>query len=265
MRVIRQFVVDAFTDQVFSGNPAAVCILDHDLPDDVMQRIAEENRFSETAFVRQQDDNLCLRWFTPGGEIDLCGHATLASAFVVLGWYTMARSTVTFSTRSGNITVERAGKLFAMDFPIVPLRRVEVTRAISDAAGAVPVEAWLGRDLMCVFETEKEVRQLAPDQEALCRVDGLLFHATARGSEADCVSRSFAPKLKVEEDPVCGSGHCHIAPYWARRLGKRDLIACQVSRRGGTLHCRMAGDRIILAGAAALYSIGDLYVPECGD
>lgn len=260
MNTVKQFVVDAFAGKTFEGNPAAVCVLDSPLPDDLMQHIAEENRFSETAFVIREDEAWNLRWFTPGGEIDLCGHATLATAFVLLNYYTPGQNSVVFLTKSGKISVRRTEKLYAMDFPVFELRQVEVTPSMSKAAGAVPVEAWMGRDLICIFDDEKTVRELTPDQNALRQLEGLLFHATARGSVTDCVSRTFAPKLNVEEDPVCGSGHCHIAPYWAAKLGKNELTAYQASQRGGTLHCHIKGNIITLSGTASLYSIGELYI-----
>ena len=257
---MKQYVVDAFTDKVFGGNPAAICPLDRWLPDEVMQNITMENNLSETAFFAPEGELHRLRWFTPGGEIDLCGHATLASAFVLMNFVDKGRNNVTFSTLSGNLTVERRGELYEMNFPAYALEPVAVTPLMTEATGAVPKEAYKGRDLLCVFDDEEAVRRMNPDMEKVKQLDGLLLHATARGRDADCVSRSFAPKLGVPEDPVCGSGHCHIVPYWSKTLRKEALVAYQASKRGGTLYCRMDGDRVLLGGKAALYSIAEIQI-----
>ncbi len=262
---MRQYVVDAFTDTVFHGNQAAVCVLDAWLPEELMMDITRENNFSETAFTVREGEAYRLRWFTPGGEIDLCGHATLAAAFVVLNFYEKSASRVTFTTLSGELTVDRRGELYEMELPAYELRPAEVTDAMADALGARPVEAWASRDLLCVLDDEETVRNLTPDQEKLKNLDGLLVHVTARGRDADCVSRSFAPKLAIAEDPVCGSGHCHIVPYWATRLGKDRLTAYQASPRGGTLYCRRDGQRLLIAGKAALYSVCELCVGPHGE
>lgn len=261
------YVVDAFTDQVFKGNPAAVCVLDQWIPDSLMQSIAQENNLSETAFTVRNGDIYELRWFTPGGEIDLCGHATLAAAYVLMRFVipdstAPDRSTVSFQTKSGLLTVTKKQDLYEMDMPAYPLKSVPVTAEMEEAIGFRPVEAWLGRDLVCVLEQEDQVRQAAPDEEKLKKLDGLLLQLTAKGSAYDCVTRSFAPKLHVSEDPVCGSGHCHVIPLWAGRLGKHDLCAFQASRRSGILYCHMEKDRVLIAGKAALYSVAELYLPQ---
>ena len=198
--------------------------------------------------------------FMPGGEIDLCGHATLATAFVILSFYEQGADAVRFITRSGELTVTKRGELLEMDFPAYELKSTEVTEEMSIALGAKPKEAWLGRDLLCVFEGEETVRSMIPDMEKLLSIPGLLVHVTAKGSDTDCVSRSFGPKLAIPEDPVCGSGHCHIVPYWADTLGKEELVAYQASRRGGTLYCRRNGDRISLSGRAVLFSEAELHI-----
>jgi PhzF_family: phenazine biosynthesis protein PhzF family len=257
---MKQYVVDAFTDEVFSGNPAAVCITKEWLSDDLMMNITRENNLSETAFAVKERDRYKLRWFTPGGEIDLCGHATLAAAFVIMNYYDTHLEEVSFDTLSGVLTVKKKQDLYEMDFPAYELKPKEVTSAMEDAIGARPVEAYMGRDLLCIFESEDVVRGLLPDMEKLKTLDGLLLQVTAKGREYDCVSRSFAPKLNVPEDPVCGSGHCHIVPYWAKKEGKDDIIACQASRRGGILYCGIEADRVKLAGKAALYSEAELFV-----
>ena len=257
---MKQYVVDAFTDQVFHGNQAAVCVLDHWLSEELMMNITRENNCSETAFTVKEGEKWHLRWFTPGGEIDLCGHATLATAFVLLNYYEKDAQLVVFTTLSGDLIVTRKGELYEMEFPAYDLKKVDVTVAMEDALGASVKEAYLARDLLCVLDDEQVVRDLKPDLEKIKKIDGLLVHVTARGRDADCVSRSFAPKLSVAEDPVCGSGHCHIIPYWADLLGKDELVAYQASRRGGTLYCRREGKKIFMAGKAALYSIDELFV-----
>lgn len=258
---MRQYIVDAFTDKVFGGNPAAVCIMDEWISDELMLKIAKENNLSETAYAVKEEDVYKLRWFTPGGEVDLCGHATLATAYVIMNFYEKDVSELSFSTLSGILTVVRKGDLYEMDFPAYDMKPVEITDAMEDAIGARPVEAYLGRDLLCIFEDENFVRNMAPDMEKLKNLEeGLLLQATAKGCDADCVSRSFAPKLNVPEDPVCGSGHCHIVPYWAEKLGKEEIEAYAASERGGTLYCKMEGNRVKMAGKAALYSIADTFV-----
>ena len=259
---MKQYVVDAFTDKVFSGNPAAVCVLDKPLSDELMQKITTENNLSETAFALKDGDGYKLRWFTPGGEIDLCGHATLATAYTIFRFYDKEAQSLSFSTLSGILTVKRNGKLLEMDFPAYKLAPTAVTDEIVDALGVRPAAAFMGRDLLCVMESESDVRTAAPDQEKLLKLDGLLVHLTAKGQDFDCVSRSFAPTCGVAEDPVCGSGHCHIVPYWAETLKKDSLTAYQASRRGGVLHCRIDGERIVLAGEAALFAESEIHVGE---
>jgi len=257
---MKQYVVDAFTDEIFHGNQAAVCVMEQWPSEELMMAVTRENNFSETAFTVKEGEKYHLRWFTPGGEIDLCGHATLGTAYVLFRFYEKEAEQVVFSTMSGDLTVTKKGELLEMEFPAYELKAVPVTDAMTEALGVRPKEAWLARDLLCVLDSEEDVRSLNPNQEKLKELDGLLQHVTARGREADCVSRSFAPKLAVAEDPVCGSGHCHIIPYWAKLLGKDELVAYQASKRGGTLYCRREGDKIFMAGKAALYSIDELFV-----
>lgn len=257
---MKQYVVDAFTDKVFSGNPAAVCVMDKWLPDELMMSITIENNLSETAFCVKEGANYHLRWFTPGGEIDLCGHATLATAYTLFRFYEPELSELHFDTLSGKLIVVKNGELLEMDFPAYELAPVDVTDAMVDAIGARPRAAYMGRDLLCVMDSAEQVINAAPDQSKVMQLDGLLLHLTARGADYDCVSRSFAPKCNVAEDPVCGSGHCHIIPYWANTLGKNELVAYQASRRGGVLYTRVEGDRIVLAGKAALYSEAEIHV-----
>jgi PhzF family phenazine biosynthesis protein len=257
-KTIKCYVVDTFTDTVFKGNPAAVCILEKWLSDTLMQNIAKENNLSETAFAVQNDEVYDLRWFTPGGEIDLCGHATLATAYVLMRFSATDLKSVSFHTQSGILTVQKKNDLYEMDMPVYSLSPVPVTSEMEQAVGVRPVEAWLGRDLVCVLENEHQVIRATPDGEKVKKLDGLLLHLTTKGEKYDCVTRSFAPKLNVSEDPVCGSGHCHVIPLWAERLNKMDLCAFQASSRNGILYCRMKGDRVSIAGKATLYSIAKL-------
>lgn len=257
---MKQYVVDAFTDQVFRGNQAAVCVLDKWLPEELMLNITKENNFSETAFTVKEGSKYHLRWFTPGGEIDLCGHATLGTAYVLFRFYEQSSDRLVFSTLSGDLIVTKKNDLLEMEFPAYELKPVPVTDAMADALGVRPVKAFMGRDLLCVLDSAEKVRKLQPDLDKVKELDGLLLQVTAPGEETDSVSRSFAPKLGVAEDPVCGSGNCHIIPYWADTLGKETLVAYQASKRGGTLYCRREGTKIFMSGKAALYSIDELFI-----
>lgn len=255
---MKQYVVDAFSEKVFGGNPAAVCVMDNWLSDEIMMKISRENNLSETAFAVKEGEEYRLRWFTPGGEIDLCGHATLATAYVIIKFIEPEITEVHFQTLSGLLVVVGKDDFLEMDFPSYELKKVDVTEAMVEAIGVRPLDVYLGRDLLCVLESEDKVRNLNPNMEKLKALDGLLLHVTAKGKEFDCISRSFAPKLNVPEDPVCGSGHCHIIPFWAGRLGKNDLVAYQASSRGGTLYCKYQGDRVKISGKAVLYSTADI-------
>ncbi len=258
---MRQYIVDAFTDKVFSGNPAAVCVMDSWLDEHAMQSIAIENNLSETAFAVKEGDAYRLRWFTPGGEVELCGHATLATAYVVTRFIEPAADAVAFDTLSGRLTVKRGDDgLLTMDFPSFELERVPVTEQMTKALGVEPVEAFLGADMVCVLANEQQVRDVRPDLDAIRRIDGVCLHVTAPGTEYDCVTRSFAPKLNLAEDPVCGRGHCHVIPYWSARTGKKDLAAYQASARGGVLRCTYAGERTVLRGHAALFSRAEIFI-----
>ena len=258
---MRQYIVDAFTDKVFSGNPAAVCVMDSWPAEELMMKIAAENNLSETAFIVKEAQGYHLRWFTPATEVTLCGHATLASSFVILNYYDKGAEKVEFNTLSGLLTVVRKGDLYEMDFPTYELKEVPVTDDMEKAFGARPAKAVLGLDLICVFDDEATVRTMNPDLNLLTGLVGRIQNVTAKGSDADCVSRSFCPKVAIPEDPVCGSAHCQIAAYWADVLKKNDIIAYQASKRGGTLHCRMADNgRIKISGNATLFAISELQV-----
>ncbi len=252
---------DAFAEKLFEGNPAAVCVLDCWPEDALLQAIAIENNLSETAFAVREGEGWRLRWFTPGGEIDLCGHATLATAFVLANFVTPGEERFVFDTLGGVLVCEKRGGMYELDFPAYDMRSVPVTPEMERAIGAPVRAAWMARDLVCELEDAGAVRSASPDLALVKALDGLLLHITAAGDGGyDCVTRSFAPKLAVPEDPVCGSGHCHVAPLWAGRLGKGVLRARQASKRGGTLLCTVEGGRCRLAGGAVLYSTAELEI-----
>ncbi len=256
---MKQYIVDAFTGNPFSGNPAAVCVMEYWPSEESMMKLAMENNLSETAFIVQEDTGYRLRWFTPSTEVELCGHATLASSFVILNFYEADSDTVRFNTLSGCLTIRKHGNLFEMDFPTYDLKEIPVTDAMEQAFGVRPVKAVLGLDLICVFETEDQVRTMHPDQALLTQIEGRIQNATARGRETDCVSRSFCPKLGIAEDPVCGSAHCQIADYWSKELVKQEIFAYQASKRGGCLYCRLTeGNRILISGEAALVAVSEI-------
>lgn len=257
---MKQYIVDAFTDKVFRGNPAAVCVMEKWREDECLRNLAAENNLSETAFVVKEETGYHLRWFTPAAEVDICGHATLAAAFVILNFYDEANG-VAFNTRSGELKVVRRGDLYEMDFPAFELNEIPVTKKMAEAFGALPLKALLGKDLICVFENEKIVRRMVPKQDLLQELAGRIQNATAKGSEFDSVSRSFAPKLAIPEDPVCGSAHCQIADFWSRELKKQNLVCYQASKRGGELYCSVLGNgRIKISGKAALFAISELKI-----
>jgi PhzF family phenazine biosynthesis protein len=255
------FQVDAFTGRIFAGNPAAVVILEENwLADELLQAIAAENNLSETAFVIARSQPFPLRWFTPKIEVDLCGHATLASAYVLLKHYFPAQGKIEFATRSGKLNVERRGGQLAMDFPARPGERIAVSDDIIAALGAKPTEAYLARDLLTIFPAETEVAALKPNLDLVASLDAFAVIASAKGDRVDFVSRFFAPRAGVPEDPVTGSAHCTLVPYWAGRLGKDVLIARQLSARGGELTCELKGGRVLIAGATVEYLRGKITI-----
>lgn len=258
------FQVDAFTNTVFRGNPAAVCPMERWPRDTLMQSMAAENNVPETAFFVGGNGKFKLRWFTPVQEVDLCGHATLAAAWVVFNFMDKKLDRVSFATKSGPLHVGKAGKdLLAMDFPARPPERCEAPAALVEGLGAPPKEVWASRDYMAVYDSEEQVRALKPDMARLRQLeDKLGVIVTAKGDTADFVSRFFAPKAGIPEDPVTGSAHCTLVPYWAERLGKDELHALQVSRRGGELYCMPRGKRVAIAGRAVLYLRGAVEVPS---
>jgi len=255
------FQVDAFTSTLFRGNPAAVMIMPDWLPDDTLQAIAAENNLAETAFVIPRSTNrFGLRWFTPEVEVDLCGHATLASAFVLFTQGHAPGQKIVFESPSGELSVERDGDLLTLDFPARPAEPIGIDPRLVAALGPTPLEVLKSRDLLIVYEREEDVRAMRPDFAALSMVDAFAFIVTAPGSQCDFVSRFFAPRAGIPEDPVTGSAHCTLVPYWSRRLDKRRLHALQISRRGGELFCEDRDQRIRIAGRAVLYLTGRISV-----
>ena len=256
------YQVDAFARRLFTGNPAAVCPLEMWLDDATLQNIAMENNLAETAFFVREGEGFHLRWFTPEVEMDLCGHATVASAFVLMNLLEPDLREVTFQSRSGPLGVARDGDLYALDFPSRPPQRIQAPADLIEALGAEPDEVWQSRDVMAVLADEQHVRALAPDMTKLAALDAHAVIVTARGRDVDFVSRFFAPKVGVPEDPVTGSAHCNLIPYWAGVLGKTTLVAHQVSRRGGELFCELRGDRVRMAGEARLFASGKIHLGE---
>ena len=255
------YQIDVFTERLFSGNPAAVCLLESDWPaDDLMQAIAAENNPSETAFVLQKGDWFGLRWFTPTVEVDLCGHATVAAAHVLFSEVRYGAHEILFETLSGSVGVSRNSGRLVLDFPSRPPKPFEPPANLVDAMGMAPVESLSSRDYFLVFESEKDVAELQPDFSAMMDWDclGVIVTAPGDGPEVDFVSRFFAPRAGVNEDPVTGSAHCSLIPYWAERLQKVNMHARQISPRGGILYCRDAGERVKIGGHAVTYLRGEI-------
>ena len=257
------YQVDAFAETLFSGNPAAVMPLEEWLPDEVMQKIAAENNVSETAFFVTGLDGYAIRWFSPTVEIPLCGHATLASAYVIFRFLREDAVELRFRTRqAGSLLVTRAADLLALDFPSRPPQSVDRPIGLEAALGASPAEVLAAAtNLFCVFRNRADVAALKPDSAALAKLPYHGIIVTAPGNDVDFVSRFFAPKDGIDEDPATGSSHCSLIPYWAKRLGKSELEARQLSPRGGRLSCDDAGERVIIAGQGQLYMQGTVYLP----
>jgi predicted PhzF superfamily epimerase YddE/YHI9 len=252
------YQIDAFAGRLFAGNPAGVCLLDHWPDDFILQAVAAENNLSETAFLARECEGYRLRWFTPTVEVDLCGHATLAAAFAVFRHLDPGASRVEFATRSGRLAVTRGGDLLLLDLPALPAVPRRMPRGVREALGAAPREALAARDLLLVFDDEAQVLALRPDMARLSAFDFPCVIATAPGTKSDFVSRVFAPRVGIPEDPATGSAHCTLAPYWSARTGKRELHALQLSRRGGELFCVHRGGRVSLGGRAVEYLTGTI-------
>lgn len=259
---IPYFEVAAFASRPFEGNPAGVCVLEKWLPDALLQSIAAENNLSETAFIVARGDLWELRWHTPLVEIDLCGHATLASAHVILRHLGSTAEALTFhSPRSGMLKVLRENDLLVLDFPSQAVTPCDAPEKLLAGLGHPPQSVYQGRDYLVVFETEAEIATLEPDFTLLAELPNEGVIVTARGSDCDFVSRFFVPKHGIDEDPVTGSTHCALIPFWANRLDKKTLLARQLSKRGGELFCEDRGDRVRIGGCAATYLIGEIDVP----
>ncbi|MDX1617992.1 MAG: PhzF family phenazine biosynthesis protein [Balneolaceae bacterium] len=256
------YQADAFTSDLFGGNPAAVCPLKRWIPEELMQQIAGENNLSETAFFVHSSGRYELRWFTPETEVDLCGHATLASAHILFNHLGYDRDRVHFDTRSGELTVERQGDLLVMNFPSNPADSVELPDRMEEALGVRPSECYQAMDYLLILDEERQVREVEPEFLILKQMDSRGFIVSAPGEEVDFVSRFFAPGAGINEDPVTGSAHTTLTPYWAERLGKNALRARQLSRRGGELQCRLLGDRVEIAGRARTYMRGVINLPD---
>ncbi len=255
------FQVDAFSSRVFAGNPAAVCPLPAFLPDATLQSIAAENNLAETAFFVPEGSNFHLRWFTPACEVELCGHATLASAHVLFTELGASGDSLRFQTKSGELTVQRKGDLLELDFPARPPLPCEISPSLLGALGGPePLEILAARDYLVRYSSHEDVQALHPKMESLLDIDRFAVIATAPGKDCDFVSRFFAPAKGVPEDPVTGSAHCTLIPYWAEQLGKQSLYARQISPRGGELFCTMADRRVLIAGRAVLFLKGIIYL-----
>ena len=254
------YQIDALTSSVFSGNPAAVCPLDEWLPDGTLQAIAAENNLAATAYFVNNGRGFHLRWFTPVCEVDLCGHATLASAHVLFHELNEPGDTLRFETKSGELIVRRSSDQLTLDFPARAPRKIEADPGLAPALGGNPLEILAARDYLVRYRTAEEVRALRPNMEALKRIDRFAFIATAPGTDCDFVSRFFAPAKGVPEDPVTGSAHCTLVPYWSEQLGKTRLAARQISSRGGELFCQLKGDRVEMAGQAVLFLRGRIQI-----
>ncbi len=261
MKKIKIFQVDAFTDRLFSGNPAAVCLLDEWLSDDIMQSVGSENNLAETAFIVPHGKDFKIRWFTPAVEVDLCGHATLASGYVLFSLLDYPDTQIRFHTKnSGLLRVLREGELLFLDFPTDTLEPVSGEEdIIKGCIGMKPVELYKGKtDYIAVIESENELQNLQPDFNKISMLKARGLIVTARGNHVDFVSRFFAPQSGINEDPVTGSAHTSLLPLWASKLGKKHFIARQLSKRGGQLICEYKNDRCLIGGKARLYLTGEI-------
>lgn len=259
---LKMYQVDAFADKVFSGNPAAVCPLDQWMADDILQSIAMENNLAETAFYVKDGNQFQLRWFTPTLEVDLCGHATLATAYVLFHHEGFQSDTVHFhSPRSGPLSVKRKENILTLNFPVDILEPADVTSSLIAGFDIPPKMAFKGKsDYLLIYEKEEDIKKLTPNMDQIAKIKARGVIVTAKGNEVDFVSRFFAPQSGVDEDPVTGSAHTTLTPYWSRQLNKVELTARQLSRRGGNLKCKLIDDRVEIGGHAHLYLIGEIFI-----
>ncbi len=257
------YQVDAFTSEIFGGNPAAVVPLEKWLPDEVLQKIALENNLSETAFFVPTENGFHLRWFTPTVEVNLCGHATLATSFVIFEILSHQKDEIIFDSLSGKLKVKKSSDGMTLDFPVWKHKKIAPDPRVADALGALPSELYKGQDWVAVYDSEETVKNLTPDMVKLSTIKemrGIIATAESGDSNLDFVSRFFGPNVGVPEDPVTGSAHCILAPIWSEKLGKTDFKARQVSARSGDLQLSLQGDRVLITGQATLYLKGTIYV-----
>lgn len=262
MTSIKTYTVDAFAEKLFTGNPAAVCILNEWLRDELMQSIAAENNLSETAFIVAQEELYEIRWFTPTVEVDLCGHATLASAFILFDHFEKNKDVIEFySPRSGQLRVFKEGEKLFLDFPTDTLTKVESPREIEKGIGCKPMETYKGKtDFIAILESEKEVKELKLNFTEISKLEARGLIVTAKGERVDFVSRFFAPQSEIQEDPVTGSSHTSLTPLWAKKLNKEELTALQLSQRGGVLKCIYKGEKCFIGGHAQLFLKGEINI-----
>ena len=256
------YQIDAFSESIFSGNPAAVCPLDNWPDDKMLQNIASENNLSETAFLVRKKDAIEIRWFTPVTEVELCGHATLASAHALFYHLNYPGETIHFQSKySGQLTVTKKGTLLELNFPVDQPEPSLPPDGLIGAIGKKPLEIWKGKkDYLLYYGSQEDVEEIKPDFAALKAVHARGIIVTAAGYECDFVSRFFAPAVGINEDPVTGSAHTTLTPFWAHRLNQLTLDAVQLSRRGGYLHCQLAGNRVLISGKANTYLIGEIFI-----
>ncbi len=259
---IRIFQIDAFTDKVFHGNPAAICILDEWIDEIKMQKIGAENNLAETAFVVKKDDDFEIRWFTPSVEVDLCGHATLAAAHVIYNYYNYQSKKIIFhSLKSGLLSVEKDKDYYTLDFPVDIYKKVDTPQLLIDAYGIIPTETYRGKtDYLSIFLSQDEIEKIEPDLNLISTVDARGVIVSAPGNNVDFVSRFFGPQSGIDEDPVTGSAHTTLTPFWSNKLGKEVLTAKQLSKRQGYLVCELQGTRVKITGEAVTYLVGEIEV-----
>lgn len=256
---MKYFIADAFTDTIFKGNPAGICFVSNWPADSVMLNIAKENNLPETAFLVKQKEKWHIRWFTVSGEFDLCGHATLASAFVIMNFVEPGLKEVKFVSKSGDLSVEKEGDMYVLDFPSRPAKEIEPVPLIAESLGVKPLSYHLARDHVVLLENARQVKDLRPDFTVMKKIPYIIgLTVTAKGDDCDFVSRYFSPHDGTLEDPVTGSAHCTLIPFWSERLGKTEMTAKQLSSRGGVLYCRHLSKRVKIAGHAVLYLSGEI-------
>jgi PhzF family phenazine biosynthesis protein len=255
------YQVDAFTDRLFGGNPAGICPLQDWLADDIMQKIAMENNLSETAFFVPKEEGFHIRWFTPTVEVNLCGHATLAAAHVIFQYMGYKPDVISFESRSGILNVRKEGELLVLDFPANKPQRTGLPSDFVQSLNITPIQCYRGKeDYLLLYKSQQEIEALIPDFSRLKKTDARAVIVTAPGNESDFVSRFFAPRVGIDEDPVTGSAHTVLIPFWAEKLGKNEMKALQLSKRGGTLFCRLSDDRVDIGGKAVTYLKGEISI-----